>query len=142
MKALSLFAFIAVLTTNSSIGQLSDIQFHEFINCSPIANSSEFIVNSYEDFSVKFNCLSLNFDFSKYTILALQGMMKGHDQAQIDFQIKRDDNLKCFLINATIYGGKICNCRVMKPGYDKVIYIDKVPADYTIKFNIQEEYDN
>jgi hypothetical protein len=142
MKVLSLLALIAILSTNNTKGQLSDITFHEFPNCAPIGTSSEIVVNNYEEFSVKFNCVSLNFDFSKYTILAIQGRMKGHDQAQIDFQIKKDDNLKSFLISATIYGGKVCNCRVMKPGYDKVVYIDKVPAGYTIKFNILEKYDN
>jgi len=142
MKAISLLVLLAILYTNNTIGQLSDIPFHEFINFAPIGNSSEFVVNTEDEFSVKFNCASPNFDFSKYTILAIKGTMKGHDQAQIDFQIKRDDISKKFLIYATIYGGKVCNCRVMKPGYAKVVYIDKVPNDYTIKFNILENYDN
>lgn len=114
-----------------------EIQYDDWpYKCSFKSDSGKFIINNREEFNRISNCILLNFNFNKYTIIGVQGGVGGCKLPTVDFIITKDDPNKKYVIQATIltYG----NCRRYN-GYKKIIYTEKFENDYEIDFIKKEK---
>jgi len=135
MRTIRIILFITGLfrlTTGVIKCQISEIQYDDWPHkCSFKTDSGKFIINSIEDFKQITNCILLNYDFNKYTIIGVQGGVGGCKLPTIDFNITKDDYNRKYVVEATIlsYG----SCRRYN-GYKKIIYTEKFKNDYEIIF--------
>ena len=105
-------------------------------NCELKTRPRNFIINNSTEFAEIFDCVLPRFDFSKYTIIGVQGTSPGHFKPKVDIRVLKNDYDKKIIIIVSLSGGRLCeNCRVMKPFYRREIYMDKLNADYKIEFN-------
>jgi len=115
--------------------QIENIPYSDLnTSCDFKSRPAKFIIENQEEFKELSNC-NLRFDFDKYIIIGVQGTSPGHFIPIIDFKILKNDSFKKIVIEVTISGGKACNCRVSKPFYRRILYIDKLEDNYEYEFN-------
>jgi hypothetical protein len=98
------------------------------------SDSSRIIANSLQEIRRLSDCNFLKFNFDRYTIIGIKGSSPGHFIPKIDFKISKNMNTKTITVEVLFSGGKTCNCRVVKPLYRRMIYIDKIEDGYTFEF--------
>jgi hypothetical protein len=97
-------------------------------------DSSRIVANSMQEFRRISDCDFVGLNFDRYTIIGIKGLSPGHFDPKIDFRILQNRDSKTINIEILLSGGKSCPCRVMKPFYKRMIYIDKIEEGYTYKF--------
>jgi len=135
MRTIKIILFITgllIFQTRIIKCQIIEIHYDDWPHkCSFKTDSGKFIINNREAFNQIANCILINYDFNRYTIIGVKGAVGGCKLPTVDFLITKDDFNKKYVIQATIlsYG----NCR-RNNGYKRIIYTEKFENDYEIEF--------
>ncbi|NOR86821.1 MAG: hypothetical protein GQ527_04370 [Bacteroidales bacterium] len=131
-----LIGLLILLGSNKVHSQISEIDYNNWSDNSGFkTRPSRFVINNKDEFKEMSNSILLNFDFTKHTIIGVQGISPGHFEPIIDIRILENEIEEKIIIEVILSGGKSCSCRVMKPHYRKVIYTDKLNSNFEIGFN-------
>ena len=134
-RRILIVTFFLFLGINEIKSQTIEIPYQDFEwNCNFKSSSGNFIIRNRSELKEFSTCNLFSFDFEKYTIIGVQGLNVGHEVPVVVFKILMDNSNKIITVEAKIYGGKSCSCRVGKPSFKKFIYVDKLPSDYQIEF--------
>ena len=129
---LLLLILFCIQVSNSQNIELKYNSIDEICNLS----SDKIVANNIEEIKKLTDCNFLRFDFNKFTIIGIKGSSPGHFIPDINFRISKNIDSKTIDVEVMLSGGKTCNCRVVKPSYQRMIYIDKIEEDYTYAFKI------
>ena len=131
------YAITFILSIIFSIGvtytQVSELPYYSIDETCSL-DSSQIIANSLNEIKGLSDCNFLNFDFSRYTIIGIKGSSPGHFIPDIDFRISKNLINKTIIVEVLFSGGKTCNCRVVKPLFKRIIYVDKIEVGYKFEF--------
>jgi hypothetical protein len=127
--------FLILFSINFSYSQNIDLKYYS-IDKECNLSSNKIIANNLEEIKKLTDCDFLRFDFNKYTIIGIKESSPGHFIPDINFRISKNIEFKTINVVVLLSGGRTCNCRVVKPFYERMIYIDKIDGDYTYEFNI------
>ena len=134
MKRFNLiFISLMIFRFGLSYSQITELRY-ENLNGACDFESHQLIANSKDELRKFSGCNFLKFDFNRYTIIGVKGSSPGHFNPVINFRILKDDHNKKVTIEVLFSGGKTCNCRVVKPLYKRMIYVDKIEDDYNFEF--------
>jgi hypothetical protein len=126
---------LILFSINFSYSQNTDLKYYSIDDVCNLS-SNKIIANNPEEIKKLTDCNFLRFDFNKFTIIGIKESSPGHFIPDINFRISKNIESKTINVVVLLSGGKTCNCRVVKPSYERMIYIDKIDEDYTYEFNI------
>jgi hypothetical protein len=122
-----------IFSIGVSYAQVSELPYYNLDETCNL-DSSQIIANSLDEIRRHSDCNFIKFDFNRYTIIGIKGSSPGHFVPDIDFRITKNKNNKTINVEVLFSGGKTCNCRVVKPLYKRMIYVDKIEMGYTFEF--------
>jgi hypothetical protein len=134
MKKYTITLFLSIIfSIGVSYTQITELPYYSIDEACNL-DSSQIIANSQDEIRGHSDCDFLKFDFSRYTIIGIKGSSPGHFVPVIDFRILKNTINKTINVEVLFSGGKTCNCRVVKPLYKRMIYVDKMETGYTFEF--------
>jgi hypothetical protein len=129
-----ILTLLLIFMSGLTFSQIAELKYKDFdIVCDFNYYPGQFIIKSRQEFK-EFAYCKPELDFDKYILLGVQGSSSGHFVPVVDLRILKDTINKKIIIEVKLSGGKICNCRVMKPSYRRVVFIDKLEDDYKFEF--------
>jgi hypothetical protein len=134
MEKYTITLFLSIIfSIGVSYTQISELPYY-CIDEACNLDSSQIIANNLDEIRVLSDCSFLKFDFNRYTVIGIDGSSPGHFIPKIDFRILQNISTKTITVEVLFSGGKTCNCRVVKPLYKRMIYVDKIAEEYTYEF--------
>ena len=137
LRDLLLIAIMVIISPELINSQISEIQYYTWpYQCSFKADSGKFVINTKEELKQISKCILVNYDFSKYTIIGVNGGIGGCGQPTVDIKITRDDYGKKYLIDAKVLNYGSCK---RNNYYKRIIYTEKLRSDYKVVFLKEEK---